>query len=161
METEKILVERMRTALKEKGYTQQELADKCGITFVSICRYLQGVREPKASVVVKIANALGVSTDYLLGIGTRIPEGYVSVAELKEACKLVQNNIEYCRHQEHEVFMKHLNYGGATVLNDHAKASQFFETRYCVYRFDVPALIDAVANGTWKEDTDGTETEET
>ena len=160
METKEILVERMRTALKEKGYTQQELADKCGIKFVSICRYLQGVREPKASIVAKIASVLGVSADYLLGIGPKIPEGYVSIADLKEACKLAQDNIEYCRHQEHEVFMKRLKCGGATVLNDHAKASQFFETRYCLYRFDVPALIDAVANGTWKEGTDGTETEE-
>jgi len=154
METEKILVERMRTALKEKGYTQQELADKCGITFVSICRYLQGVREPKASVVVKIANALGVSTDYLLGIGTRIPEGYVSVAELKEACKVAENTIEYCRRKEHKIFNKQLEMcdAGAVILNDHAKAVSYFESRFCIYHFDIPALVDAVANGTWRDE---------
>ena len=155
METKKILVERMRTALKEKGYTQQELADKCDITFVSMCRYLQGVREPKASIVAKIASVLGVSADYLLGIGPKIPEGYVSIVEVKELCEFAANNVEYCRRQEYEVFKKQLNNGGAVILNDHAKAVQFFESRYCIYHFDIPSLIDQVASGEWRKDADG------
>ena len=58
--------EKTLNILKYKGISQRELSEKVGCTEVSISRYISGERVPKGTIVVKIANALGVSTDYLL-----------------------------------------------------------------------------------------------
>ncbi|MDF2545795.1 MAG: transcriptional regulator [Anaerosolibacter sp.] len=52
---------------KELNMTQKELADKAGTTEATLSRYESDLREPKADIIVKIAAALGTSTDYLLG----------------------------------------------------------------------------------------------
>lgn len=53
--------------LNEKNLTQKELAKMVGTTEVSIGRYVNDKRDPSASMLSDIANALNVSTDYLLG----------------------------------------------------------------------------------------------
>lgn len=64
----KIFSKRLKEQLNKKGMTQKELAEKIGTTEASVSRYVSGQRIPKASVVFKIATAIGVSTDYLLGM---------------------------------------------------------------------------------------------
>ena len=59
--------ERLKDALKEKNITQRELAREINITEVTMSRYISGDRTPKAPVIVKMAQALDVSCDYLLG----------------------------------------------------------------------------------------------
>lgn len=58
---------RITRARKELNLNQKELADKCGITEATLSRYENGLREPKSEIVVKIADVLNVTTDYLLG----------------------------------------------------------------------------------------------
>lgn len=62
-----ILGRRIRKLLRETNTTQSELAKKARVTGASIGRYINGIREPKASTIIAIAKALGTSTDYLLG----------------------------------------------------------------------------------------------
>ena len=62
-----VFCERLRILIKSTGITQKELAKKVGCTEVTLSRYITGERVPKATIVVKIANALGVSVDYLIG----------------------------------------------------------------------------------------------
>lgn len=52
---------------KEKNVTQEEAAEGSGIVLRSYIRYEKGEREPAASVLVRMANYYGVTTDYLLG----------------------------------------------------------------------------------------------
>lgn len=52
--------EKLRNALEKSGYTQKELADKVGITSSSLCRYLHGSREPKATVLFKLCECLNI-----------------------------------------------------------------------------------------------------
>ncbi len=59
---------RISAGLLQHGMTQRQLADRVGVTEVSIGRYINGTRMPKADTVVKIADVLCVSTDYLLGV---------------------------------------------------------------------------------------------
>lgn len=47
--------------------TQTQLAEKAGINQSMIARWERGEREPIASAVVKLADALECSCDYLLG----------------------------------------------------------------------------------------------
>lgn len=55
--------------LDEKNITQSELARKTGISKGSISQYVNGSVDMSARNVVKIAEALGVTTDRLLGTG--------------------------------------------------------------------------------------------
>ncbi len=48
--------------------SNRAFASACNVTEVSMSRYLSGDRVPKAHVVAKMAKALGVSADYLLGL---------------------------------------------------------------------------------------------
>ena len=65
----KDLGERIAGLLKQLGITQRELAERIGITEVSMSRYIRGDRTPKGPVVANMATALNTTTDYLLGIG--------------------------------------------------------------------------------------------
>lgn len=60
--------DRIAGVLAQKGMTQRELAELTDTTEVSISRYINNHRVPKATMIVKIAKVLGVSADALLGI---------------------------------------------------------------------------------------------
>ena len=62
---------RLTNALEASGMTQKQLADLTGMTQVSVSRYINGDRIPRASVAAKIADVLGVTCDYLCGNNTR------------------------------------------------------------------------------------------
>ena len=51
----------------EKGLSQQELGSAIGVTKVSICGYENGTRLPNLEKLVKLADALETTTDFLLG----------------------------------------------------------------------------------------------
>ena len=58
--------ERIRLTRQQKGISQGELADKAGINSKSLSRYELGTSIPPANALKTIADALGVSADYLL-----------------------------------------------------------------------------------------------
>ena len=60
--------DRIKECLDRLGMSQRELAAKCKCTEVTISRYISGDRTPKGPIIVLIANALGVSCDWLLGM---------------------------------------------------------------------------------------------
>lgn len=60
--------ERMLDRMRVLGITQRELAERIGITEVSLSRYITGDREPKADTLANIATALFTTSDHLLGI---------------------------------------------------------------------------------------------
>lgn len=62
-----IFANRVKEILEEKDMKQKDLAEIVGISEVSISRYLKGTHEPGKDILEKIANALDVSIDYLLG----------------------------------------------------------------------------------------------
>ena len=68
MENSNVFTERFRTALFRKKIKQKELAQRLGMPPSQIGAYATGVRHPSIETLTKIANALEVSTDYLLGL---------------------------------------------------------------------------------------------
>ena len=48
--------------------SQTQLAKIIQISNVTICRYVNGQRTPRLEIIAKIASALNVSSDYLLGL---------------------------------------------------------------------------------------------
>ena len=57
---------RLRESRMARNMTQQTLADCVGLALRSYQCYEQGVREPSLDMLVKLADALEVPTDYLL-----------------------------------------------------------------------------------------------
>ena len=60
--------ERLRATRIEKGFTQEQLAKAVGVTKSTMAKYDRGELEPNVKNIKKIAQVLGVSVDYLLGI---------------------------------------------------------------------------------------------
>ena len=82
------LSERLSGMLSAKGMTQKELAIKAEVTEAAMSHYLKGDRTPRASVLGKIAEALGTTTDYLLyGNATDSKE------EIAYARRLIARNV--------------------------------------------------------------------
>lgn len=70
--------ERLRQLREELGYTQEQLSEKLNIGVTQIWRYENGETKPNTEVLTKIAQALNVSADYLLGL-TDEPKAFVDV----------------------------------------------------------------------------------
>ena len=58
---------RLNEARKLKGFTAQQIADIAGVNLASYRKYESDDRQPSYEILVKIANKLEVTTDYLLG----------------------------------------------------------------------------------------------
>lgn len=61
-----MIKDNIRAARTAAGLTQTALADMLGVTQKDISRWENGVREPSATWIKKLAEALGVSADELL-----------------------------------------------------------------------------------------------
>lgn len=88
----------IRTARKERGLTQKQLAEKCGMATGTIQQYELNKREPRQKQLQKIANALDVNIDYLI-------TGKSSKQFLKEMMKefsieAIGDNI--CKHRKEQ-----------------------------------------------------------
>lgn len=59
--------QRIKIARKNAGMTQSELSSKLSIPYQSISQWERDLRNPKRETLQRIADALGVSVDYLLG----------------------------------------------------------------------------------------------
>lgn len=51
-------------ARKNKGFTQEEVADKIGVTRTAYARYETGERTPVPSMAEKISHLLGIQKEY-------------------------------------------------------------------------------------------------
>ena len=65
--TSKTLGKRIAELLQTNGMTQRELAEKVHVTQVSMSRYINDERIPKAPVLANIATALHTTPNELLG----------------------------------------------------------------------------------------------
>ena len=59
--------ESLRRFRKEQNVTQQEVAATLGMNYQNYGRYERNLSIPSVNVILKLADAYGVSTDYLLG----------------------------------------------------------------------------------------------
>ena len=58
---------RIKELLDLRGMTQRQLADKVGVTEVTISRYVKGIRIPRATIAQEIAKALGSDVAVVMG----------------------------------------------------------------------------------------------
>jgi len=70
-----VLAKNIRRLCEEKGMTHRALAEKAGITKVSISRYCSGKRVPSAPTLYAMAKALDCRMDDLMeGVDVDVPE---------------------------------------------------------------------------------------
>ncbi len=90
-------VNRFQMAFRRSGLTQAQLAIDTGITKASISRYLQGEFKPKTEAVIKLASALNVSVEYLMGLdgAERLEEPVLEdvVKQKSESRKVLSANL--------------------------------------------------------------------
>ena len=60
------LGKRIRESRINKGYTQQDLADRAEIGVVYISEIERGIKMPSLNIFIKIVDALDISADYVL-----------------------------------------------------------------------------------------------
>ena len=78
---------RLATLLERSRMTQRDLAAATGLTEAAVSRYVTGAREPRAITVAKIAKALDVSPQELLGTVTN--------DEVDGAVRLIARNASF------------------------------------------------------------------
>lgn len=59
--------EKLKQARTAQGLSQQNVADKLGVTRGCYANYEQGQREPTLAILKHMCDVLDVSADYLLG----------------------------------------------------------------------------------------------
>lgn len=67
-------MESLGKARKQAGYTQRQASELLGTPLSTLRRWEQGVNEPDAASLVRMADLYGVSTDYILGSGYAKPK---------------------------------------------------------------------------------------
>lgn len=66
--TKETVSARIREKRKGQRLTQQELADKIGVSLMTVLRWEKGERTPNALIMPQIAEALNTSVEYLMGL---------------------------------------------------------------------------------------------
>lgn len=78
------LADRVRVKREERGLNQADLAKKSGITQATISRIESGeVTQPKSENLLKLAQALGVTVDFLVGKSDKMEFGDALKADEK------------------------------------------------------------------------------
>lgn len=86
--------QRLKELREEAGVSMQKLAEAVGASNAAVCKWENGIAEPKVCYIIKLAEFFDCSTDYLLGrtddLGTVIsPESSVALKLTKDEYRLV------------------------------------------------------------------------
>lgn len=92
---EKKFNERIVELLKTKKMTQRDLAKEVGVTDSAMSHYVKGDRIPRAAVILKIANVLETTPDYLMYGAPSDSE-----AEIEQAVRLIARNSKQLSHDD-------------------------------------------------------------
>jgi transcriptional regulator with XRE-family HTH domain len=82
-ETFGLRIDRLKALRERHGWSQRELSGLCGLATSVIGTYERGDVEPTAKHLKTIAEKLGVSADYLLGLSDD-PRGQLGDKELND-----------------------------------------------------------------------------
>ena len=82
--------ERLKALREERGWSQRELARRCGFGESQVRKYENGESDPSSTYLKLMGDQLDVSTDYLLG-GSDNPRGQFGDGQLDEAERIIVN----------------------------------------------------------------------
>ena len=99
--------ENVAQARKKKGLSQDELAKQVGTISVTIGRYERNEIKPSIDVATKVADALGVSLDYLVGSSDAVLEK--SLVKKITAIQQLPTDDQECVHKMLDAFLRDHN----------------------------------------------------
>lgn len=97
--------ERLKTMLAEKGMTHQDLASILGVQRQTVSLYTNGQIRPDIGALAVIAKALGVTTDWLLGLTADCRNNPVATDELG----LSQRSIDKLKSYEDSLWFRNVH----------------------------------------------------
>ena len=89
--------ERLRSVRLEKGLTQKQLGERCGIADPTIRKYESGKLNPKLETVKKLADGLQVDYSYLLG-WNRLEKRLAEEVRFMEQAEKIGGNVYRVNH---------------------------------------------------------------
>ena len=94
-----MLGNRIREYLKERGFSQEILAEKSGVSTNTISRIEGGQMAMSVGILQKIVKALGVDANTLLGVSTEVNETKIWVSAFScRVQELKENEQEILKH---------------------------------------------------------------
>ena len=72
--------EKVIDLMDKKGITQKQLSQLSGVTESSISRYLHSNKQPRLDIIVNVAKALNVETNYFLDEEEKSQSAYNSIS---------------------------------------------------------------------------------
>lgn len=94
-----ILGNRIRECRKERGFSQEILAEKSGVSTNTISRIEGGQMAMSVGILQKIVKALGVDANTLLGVSTEVNETKIWVSAFScRVQELKENEQEILKH---------------------------------------------------------------
>lgn len=90
--------ERLKYAMEQADMSQSALSEKAGASKAAISQYLSGKNTPGPERVKALADATGVTFDYLMGYGTApVAEPPVKKIGVKEAARCMGKSDQFIR----------------------------------------------------------------
>ncbi|MBQ7715359.1 MAG: helix-turn-helix domain-containing protein [Clostridia bacterium] len=110
--------ERLKSQRRENGYSQTDLSERIGVSVQSISKWENDNAMPDISQIVPLSAVLGVSTDWLLGVGMNeehdkaLLEKRIAQISVQKSFNTYADNADYLIYEIQREFLKKypLNY---------------------------------------------------
>jgi transcriptional regulator with XRE-family HTH domain len=97
---------RLKQIRESRDLSQQELAEKSGLQSTAISHFETGARSPSFDNLKRLADALDVNTDYLLGREEASLAGPVAASLFRDVEKLTSEDIEMLKMMKEAMLKK-------------------------------------------------------
>lgn len=90
--------ERLKNAMEQANVSQSDLSRRTGASKAAISQYLSGKNTPNMERIAALANATGVTLDYLIGYGAApVAEPPIKKISVKEAARCMGKSDQFVR----------------------------------------------------------------
>ena len=122
-----ILGNRIREYRKERGFSQEILAEKSGVSTNTISRIEGGQMAMSVGILQKIVKALGVDANTLLGVSTEVNETKIWVSAFSSRVQALKENEQEILKHTMNALIESMEKNRFKISTD--KSSQVLHTR--------------------------------
>ena len=121
-----IFGKRLQAEMDKRGLSYRAVAELVGMTTTTMCRYAKCHRVPRATEVLKIADALGVTCDYMLGLSDDPHK--TADWDLPSLVRVIR-----CKDCKHRCETENGEYNPEDIVCAYWMSDGLSETDYCSY----------------------------
>lgn len=122
-----MLGNRIREYRKERGFSQEILAEKSGVSTNTISRIEGGQMAMSVGILLKIVKALGVDANTLLGVSTEVNETEIWVSAFSSRVQELKENEQEILKHTMNALIESMKKNRLKISTD--KSSQVLHTR--------------------------------